>query len=149
LKARRGKFGRRDGRETNPPKAHGTKSHGPARGSHAKRGSAGTGAPAHRAGGASGRTRPAAPPSGLKSGSVVEGTVSANRAGYGFLRVDGLKESVFLPPPEMRGVMHGDRLRVKLKRDASDRWSGAVERYSSAASAHTSARSRSRVAAPG
>jgi ribonuclease R len=53
--------------------------------------------------------------------------VSANRAGYGFLRVEGLKESVFLPPPEMRGVMHGDRLRVKLTRDASGRWSGAVE----------------------
>ena len=53
--------------------------------------------------------------------------MSANRAGYGFLRVEGLKESVFLPPPEMRGVMHGDRLRVRLKRDASDRWSGAVE----------------------
>ncbi len=36
-------------------------------------------------------------------------------------------ESVFLPPPEMRGVMHGDRLRVKVSRDASDRWSGTVE----------------------
>ena len=62
-----------------------------------------------------------------RPGGTVEGTVSANRAGYGFLRVDGLKESVFIPPPEMRGVMHGDRLRVKLSRDASDRWSGAVE----------------------
>jgi ribonuclease R len=58
---------------------------------------------------------------------VVEGTVSANRAGYGFLRVEGFKESVFLPPPEMRGVMHGDRLRVKVARDSSDRWSGVVE----------------------
>ncbi len=58
---------------------------------------------------------------------MVEGTVSANRAGYGFLRVEGFKESVFLPPPEMRGVMHGDRLRVKVSRDASDRWSGAVQ----------------------
>ena len=64
---------------------------------------------------------------GAKSGSTVEGTVSANRAGYGFLRVEGLKDSVFIPPPEMRGVMHGDRLRVRLSRDASDRWSGAVE----------------------
>jgi ribonuclease R len=71
--------------------------------------------------------RSAAAGAGFKSGAVVEGTVSANRAGYGFLRVEGLKESVFLPPPEMRGVMHGDRLRVKLTRDASDRWSGAVE----------------------
>jgi ribonuclease R len=38
-----------------------------------------------------------------------------------------MSESVFLPPPQMRGVMHGDRLRVKVARDASDRWSGAVE----------------------
>jgi len=63
----------------------------------------------------------------LKSGSTAEGTVSANRAGYGFLRVEGMKDSVFLSPPEMRGVMHGDRVRVKLTRDASDRWSGAVQ----------------------
>ncbi len=54
--------------------------------------------------------------------------MSANRAGYGFLRVEGLKDSVFLPPPEMRGVMHGDRLRVRLSRDATDRWSGSVEK---------------------
>jgi ribonuclease R len=53
--------------------------------------------------------------------------VSANRAGYGFLRVEGLKDSVFISPPEMRGIMHGDRLRVRLSRDASDRWSGAVQ----------------------
>ena len=53
--------------------------------------------------------------------------MSANRAGYGFLRVEGFTESVFLPPPQMRGVMHGDRLRVKVSRDASERWSGVVE----------------------
>ena len=41
--------------------------------------------------------------------------------------MDGLKDSVFIPPPEMRGVMHGDRLRVRLSRDSSDRWSGTVE----------------------
>jgi ribonuclease R len=65
--------------------------------------------------------------SSVTPGSIVEGTVSANRAGYGFLRVEGFKESVFLSPPEMRGVMHGDRLRVKVSRDATDRWSGAVQ----------------------
>jgi len=54
--------------------------------------------------------------------------VSANRAGYGFLRVEGMKDSVFISPPEMRGVMHGDRLRVRLSRDSSDRWSGEVEK---------------------
>src|SRR5207244_6751795 len=67
------------------------------------------------------------PASSVRHATIVEGTVSANPAGYGFVRVEGLKESVFLPPPEMRGVMHGDRLRVKVSRDASDRWSGAVE----------------------
>jgi ribonuclease R len=65
--------------------------------------------------------------SSLRHGALVEGTVSANRAGYGFLRVEGASESVFLPPPEMRGVMHGDRLRVKVSREGSDRWSGSVE----------------------
>jgi len=68
----------------------------------------------------------AAAGSALRSGAIVEGTVSANRAGYGFLRIDGFKESIFLPPPEMRGVMHGDKLRVKVTRDGADRWSGVV-----------------------
>jgi ribonuclease R len=63
----------------------------------------------------------------VRHGSSVEGTVTANRAGYGFLRVEGFKDSVFLPPPQMRGVMHGDRLRVKVSRDATARWSGSVE----------------------
>jgi ribonuclease R len=61
------------------------------------------------------------------AGGIVEGQVSAHRAGYGFLRVEGMKDSIFLPPPQMRGVMHGDRLRVRLSRDASNRWSGSVE----------------------
>lgn len=65
---------------------------------------------------------------GARPGSTVEGTVSANRAGYGFLRVEGLKDSVFIPPGEMRGVMHGDKLRVRLSHDASERWLGEVEK---------------------
>jgi ribonuclease R len=72
-------------------------------------------------------SRGAAASSGLRSGAILEGTVSANRAGYGFLRVEGFRESIFLPPPEMRGVMHGDKLRVKVSRDGADRWSGVVE----------------------
>ncbi len=68
------------------------------------------------------RTKPARGSTQLRPGASVEGTVSANRAGYGFLRVEGVKDSVFLSPPEMRGVMHGDRLRVQLTRDSSDRW---------------------------
>ena len=34
---------------------------------------------------------------------------------------------MFLPPREMRGVLHGDRVRVSLARDADDRWLGEVE----------------------
>jgi ribonuclease R len=63
-----------------------------------------------------------------RPGRTAEGTVSANRAGYGFVRVEGLKESVFLPPGEMRGVMHGDKVRVSLAKDASGRWLGSLEK---------------------
>ena len=121
MKARRGKLGRRErgagvhknrGQRTEPHEA--TRSgHGAPRGQSRR-------TEARDAGSGS-------PGSAVRHGSIVEGTVSANRAGYGFVRVEGLKESVFLPPPEMRGVMHGDRLRVKVSRDAGDRWSGAVE----------------------
>ena len=62
----------------------------------------------------------------MSPGSVVEGTVSAHRAGYGFLRVEGVSESVFLPPRQMRGIMHGDRARVRVSQDSSDRWLGDV-----------------------
>ena len=139
MKARRGKFGRRDRKVGPHPKTrstlpkgvgdrHGEGSAdgrnkteaGSRRGKEkTKRGSQGAGpvrvSHAGRAAGAA------------HHGGVVEGQVSAHRAGYGFLRVDGMKDSVFLPPPEMRGVMHGDRLRVRLSRDASNRWSGSVE----------------------
>ncbi|MDB6156300.1 MAG: ribonuclease [Gammaproteobacteria bacterium] len=84
----------------------------------------GNGTVAHGKGGKSGASEGGG---AGRPGSVVEGVVSANRAGYGFLRVDGMKDSVFIPPNEMRGVMHGDRLKVKLAQDSSDRWLGSVE----------------------
>jgi ribonuclease R len=62
----------------------------------------------------------------MHPGSIVEGTVSAHRAGYGFLRVEGVSESVFLPPRQMRGIMHGDRARVRVSQDSSDRWLGDI-----------------------
>ena len=105
LKTRRNRFGRRDRRDTRGGERPG-------------RGAAAAG---------SARASTKAPASGFAAGSKAEGTVSAHRAGYGFVRVEGLKDSVFLPPREMRGVMHGDRVRVSLARDASDRWLGAVE----------------------
>jgi ribonuclease R len=69
----------------------------------------------------SARVRRAAP-----IGAVIqaEGVVSANRAGYGFVRTDTLTESVFLPPGEMRGLMHGDRVRIEVHSDAQGRYVG-------------------------
>ncbi len=112
---RRGQYGRRGA-----PKAIASGSHpgradggGKARSSPRKDAKAGKTA-------AEGATR-------LHAGQSAEGVVSANRAGYGFVRIDGLRESVFLPPGQMRGVMHGDRVRVKLARDHSQRWLGELE----------------------
>jgi ribonuclease R len=59
--------------------------------------------------------------------AIVEGVVSANRGGFGFVRVIGRSEDIFLPPREMRGLMHGDRVRVRINQDASNRWSGEVQ----------------------
>jgi ribonuclease R len=120
LKGRRGKFGRRDGGGDAAPRAR----RRPAPGGKS---SASSSARSARGGTTGHGTRPARSDSSLRPGAIVEGTVSASRAGYGFLRVEGVGESVFLPPPQMRGVMHGDRLRVKVSRDGSDRWSGTVE----------------------
>jgi ribonuclease R len=143
LKARRGKYGRRDRRVGPQPKARAALHAGKAGEAHgSRRGADASGAavprttpPAKeqpRRGSREGRSAQSARGSGrvagaTHAGGIVEGQVSAHRAGYGFLRVEGMKDSVFLPPPEMRGVMHGDRLRVRISRDASNRWSGSVE----------------------
>ena len=37
-------------------------------------------------------------------GSTVEGTVTANRGGFGFLRVPGQSEDVFLPPSQYEAL---------------------------------------------
>jgi ribonuclease R len=57
---------------------------------------------------------------------IAEGIVSANRAGFGFVNVEGMEDGVFLPPPQMAGLMHGDRVRIAVRRDARGRFSGEV-----------------------
>ena len=42
--------------------------------------------------------------------NLVPGVVIANPEGFGFLRPDGGGDDLFLPPYEMRKVMHGDRV---------------------------------------
>ena len=100
---RRGKFGRRDrkpaiAQKTAPGRsAKGHSAHGPKRSAHSL------------------------------DGQVVEGTVTANRGGFGFLRVAGQTEDVFLPPSQMRGLLHGDRVRARVAGDGSGRWTGEVQ----------------------
>ncbi|MDO4905017.1 MAG: ribonuclease R [Lautropia sp.] len=44
---------------------------------------------------------------------LIPGRVQGHRDGFGFLLPDGEGEDVFLPPREMRKVMHGDRVLVR------------------------------------
>lgn len=39
-----------------------------------------------------------------------------------------MEESIFLPPPQMMGVMHGDRVRVSVERGRDGRYSGRLEK---------------------
>ncbi|HHG9992318.1 TPA: exoribonuclease II [Yersinia enterocolitica] len=48
--------------------------------------------------------------------SRVEGVVKGTEKGFGFLEVDGQK-SYFIPPPQMKKVMHGDRIIATLHTD--------------------------------
>jgi ribonuclease R len=81
-----------------------------------------TAAPAHL------RTRRSGKAAGGGEAALMqaEGLLSANRAGYGFVRTDALLDSVFLPPPEMKGLMHGDRVRIEVRSDGQGRYIGQV-----------------------
>ena len=46
--------------------------------------------------------------------SLVSGRVEGHRDGHGFLVPDEGGESVFIPPAEMRQLLHGDRAAVKI-----------------------------------
>jgi len=53
-----------------------------------------------------------------------EGTIKANDRGFGFLELDNKKNSIFIPPPYMKKVMHGDRveavIRTENEREAAE-----------------------------
>lgn len=49
------------------------------------------------------------------SKEYVEGVVKTTEKAYGFLECD--KESFFIPPPEMKKVMYGDKVKAVVKRE--------------------------------
>ena len=59
---------------------------------------------------------------------LISGTVIANPDGFGFLRPDkGVGDDLFLPPAEMRKVMHGDRAMASVTGlDRRGRREGAI-----------------------
>lgn len=58
---------------------------------------------------------------------LIIGRVTGHRDGYGFLIPDDGSEDIFLAPRQMREVMHGDRLAVRIKgRDHRGRPEGSV-----------------------
>ncbi|MET0327795.1 MAG: ribonuclease R [Luteimonas sp.] len=63
-----------------------------------------------------------------KRNDLIPGTVIANPEGFGFLRPDsGSGDDLFLPPNEMRKVMHGDRALAGLTNvDARGRRAGVI-----------------------
>jgi ribonuclease R len=58
---------------------------------------------------------------------LVAGTVIGHRDGFGFLKPDEGGDDVFLPPRQMRTLMHGDRALVRVSgRDARGRAEGSL-----------------------
>jgi ribonuclease R len=76
--------------------------------------------------GGRGRDGGGKPRGASRSAGISEGIVSAHRSGFGFVRVEGMEESVFLPPRQMAGVMTGDRVRVAVTRASDGRYSGEL-----------------------
>ena len=59
---------------------------------------------------------------------LIAGTVQAHRDGYGFVRPDDASADIFLSARQMRGVLDGDRVAVRIKsEDARGRDGHLVE----------------------
>ena len=46
----------------------------------------------------------------------VEGTIQGHRDGHGFVSRDDGESDIYLPPNEMRAVLHKDRVKVRIVR---------------------------------
>ena len=67
--------------------------------------------------------------SGTSSGLLAEfeGTVSGHRDGHGFVQRDDGEADIYLPPNEMRAVLHKDRVKARIVRhDRKNRPEGRV-----------------------
>ncbi len=51
-----------------------------------------------------------------QSADEIEGSVQGHRDGHGFVQRDDGEGDIYLPPNEMRAVLHKDRVRVRIVR---------------------------------
>ncbi|RZI80805.1 MAG: ribonuclease R, partial [Rubrivivax sp.] len=59
--------------------------------------------------------------------SEIVGTVHGHRDGHGFVSTDDGETTIYIPPQEMRSVMHRDRVKVRVLRfDRKGRPEGQV-----------------------
>ena len=73
--------------------------------------------------------KPINPITGASSGLLAEfeGTVSGHRDGHGFVQRDDGEADIYLPPNEMRAVLHKDRVKARIVRhDRKNRPEGRV-----------------------
>lgn len=49
-----------------------------------------------------------------KVGEVYEGTLKTNPSGYGLVSVEGYEDEIFVPASELRSVLDGDRVKVRI-----------------------------------
>jgi ribonuclease R len=69
-----------------------------------------------------------APGARAERGREVEGAMTVNPRGFGFVRLAGVEDDLFVPPTAMGGAMHGDRVMARVvSRSARGREGEVVE----------------------
>ena len=61
--------------------------------------------------------------SNLKIGKLI-----GNRKGFGFVNVEGEKDDIFIPPTDMNGAIHGDKVVVEITSRKGEETEGRILR---------------------
>ncbi len=57
---------------------------------------------------------------GLPEENIVVGEFMATQKGFGFVRVEGHKEDIFIPEPYCNHAFHGDLVKVLFEKECRD-----------------------------
>lgn len=65
----------------------------------------------------------------LPEDNMFSGEFMATKRGFGFVRVEGMEEDIFIPEPECHGAFHGDFVQVVVvEKQEGKRWEGSILR---------------------